>query len=666
MKHFAIGLLFSCACVFADSPADNKAENVRPVPPPGVQILEADRAEMERGAKSLAEVITRLQSRTNPVVRRHLPEVEVFRKALRYALDYNEVYDATNDVKAAREIVQEGLRRAGELEQGTAPWTTATGLVVRAYVSRIDGSVQPYGLVVPSSYSPNTPVKFRLDTWYHGRDEKLTELRFIRDRMRDKGQFVPENAFVLHLYGRYCNANKFAGEIDLLEALAHVQQQYPIDSNRLVNRGFSMGGAAAWQFSVHYPTLWAASAPGAGFAETPDFLRVFQNESLQPPDYERALWRLYDCTEYALNLFNVPTVAYSGETDKQKQAADIMAQAMAKEGLELTHVIGPKTGHSYHPDAKREINARIDSIVAQGRDPLPRSVKFTTSTLRYNQSYWVTIEGLGEHWKRADVHATIAGSSLIEVSTTNVTALTLHMPSGLCPLNATSQPLIRIDGSSVQGPRVQSDRSWGARLARTEAGWRITNETARGLRKEHGLQGAIDDAFMDSFIFVRPTAPGFHAATDKWAKAELERAIQHWRKQFRGDARVINDTDLTPELMQDNNVVLWGDPGSNKALAHLLPALPAQWTAETLQLGNDRFDSKNHVPILIYPNPKAPKRYVVLNSGFTFRDYDYLNNARQVPKLPDYAIVDVTQPPSSRAPGRIALAGFFNEEWKLK
>jgi hypothetical protein len=55
----------------------------------------------------------------------------------------------------------------------------------------------------------------------------------------------------------------------------------------------------------------------------------------------------------------------------------------------------------------------------------------------------------------------------------------------------------------------------------------------------------------------------------------------------------------------------------------------------------------------------------VLNSGFTFREYDYLNNARQVPKLPDYAVIDITSPRTSRAPGGIATAGFFDERWQL-
>src|SRR5207302_9617824 len=192
------------------------------------------------------------------------------------------------------------------------------------------------------------------------------------------GEFTPPHAFVLHPYGRYCNANRFAGEVDLFEALDHVRRHYPIDENRIAVRGFSMGGAACWNFAVHYSGLWAAAAPGAGFAETPEFLRVFQKEKVAPTWYERKLWHLYDCTDWAVNLANCPTVAYSGEKDSQKQAADVMARALAAEGMTLVHVIGPGTGHKYHPAARAEINRRIDAIAARGRDPPPKRVRFTT------------------------------------------------------------------------------------------------------------------------------------------------------------------------------------------------------------------------------------------------------------------------------------------------
>ena len=305
----------------------------------------------------------------------------------------------------AKKLLEQGMDRAKQLREGKAPWNTATGLVVRGYVSKIDGSVQPYGLVVPSSYQANTPHRFRLDVWCHGRGETLSEVNFIRDRQSSRGEFTPPNAFVLHPYGRYCNANKFAGEIDLFEALEDIKKHYPIDDDRLVMRGFSMGGAACWQFAVHYPSTWAAAAPGAGFSETADFLKVFQNEAVQPTWYEKKLWHLYDCTDYALNLFNCPTVAYSGERDRQKQAADLMAKALEAEGIEMVHVIGAKAGHNYTPEAKAEINRRIDSIVGVGRDPLPHNVHFTTWTLRYNRSSWIQIDGLEQHWEQARVDA---------------------------------------------------------------------------------------------------------------------------------------------------------------------------------------------------------------------------------------------------------------------
>ena len=82
--------------------------------------------------------------------------------------------------------------------------------------------------------------------------------------------------------------------------------------------------------------------------------------------------------------------------------------------------------------------------------------------------------------------------------------------------------------------------------------------------------------------------------------------------------------------------------------------------------GANRYAADTHAPILIYPNPLNPKKYVVINSGFTFREFDYLNNARQTPKLPDYAVVDTTTPPGPRYPGKIVLAGFFNEDWGMK
>jgi hypothetical protein len=72
---------------------------------------------------------------------------------------------------------------------------------------------------VPESYQAKGPHRHRLDLWFHGRGETLSEVNFLVSRQKDRGVFAPTDAFVLHPYGRYCNAFKFAGEIDVLEAL---------------------------------------------------------------------------------------------------------------------------------------------------------------------------------------------------------------------------------------------------------------------------------------------------------------------------------------------------------------------------------------------------------------------------------------------------------------
>ncbi|MBN8729896.1 MAG: prolyl oligopeptidase family serine peptidase [Acidobacteria bacterium] len=632
------------------------AQPVRPVPAPGVEVPAADRKQLEAGLSRLSAKIAKLPQ--TPLV----ADVRIFHDAVRYALTYNE-FLKSDEIFKARELLLQGEQRADALASGDAPWTRQTGLVVRGYESKIDGSAQPYGLVIPANWSPAVPHKWRLDAWFHGRSETLTEVNFLWERQRNAGQFTPADAIVIHLYGRFCNANKMAGEVDLFEAIADMKKKYRIDGNRIAVRGFSMGGAAAWHIAAHHAGRWAAAAPGAGFSETAEFLKVFQNETVQPAWWEQKLWRLYDATEYAANLFNLPVVAYSGEIDRQKQAADIMAAYMAKEGLTLTHLIGPQTPHRYHPDSIVEINRRMDAILARGRDEYPRRIRFTTYTLRYNRMKWVVVDALDKHWEKARVDAQVTAAHGVELTTANVAALSLEFASGRA-LVEPGQTIITIDGQAVTVPGPESDRSWNPRLVKRAGKW-SAGAPADELRKRHALQGPIDDAFWNRFVMVKPTGQGMHAAVAAWVEAESKHALTEWRRQFRGEAIVKTDAEITDADIAASNLVLWGDPQSNKVLARLAGKLPVKWTRDAVVVGGQSYPSATHAAILIYPNPLNPKKYVVLNSGFTYREYDYLNNARQIPKLADYAVVDITTPPDARFPGKIVLGGFFGERWEL-
>jgi hypothetical protein len=514
--------------------------------------------------------------------------------------------------------------------------------------------------LVPEGYSFEGVSRHRLDFWWHGRGETLSEANFMANPQNAQGIIPAPGAFILLPYGRYCNANKFAGEMDTFECLEHASKHYRIDRQRLVARGFSMGGAACWQFGVHYPTLWAACAPGAGFSETPEFLNVFQNEMVEPTWYEKKLWHLYNATDYAQNLFNLPTVAYSGEIDRQKQAADVMAREMKTVGLELTHIIGPKTAHSYEKGAKEEVNRRIDAIVEKGKQELPAEMKFVTYTLRYHQCGPVTITGLIQHWVPASLHTQFQ-DGVLTIRTTNITGLDV-------PVQGESYTLkeLVIDGASVWKANPASAVQI-AQARRENGQWALAAKNApeNTLRKVPGLQGPIDDAFMSAFLNVAPTGKPMNEKIGAWVTKEMAHAQDHWRKQFRGDAPFVKDAELTDAQIASHNLVLWGDPSSNAVFAKIADKLPIKWTDKGIVVGKNTYEAETLVPVLIYPNPLNPKKYVVLNSGFTFREYDQLNNARQVPKLPDYAFIDTSTPPNSRYPGKVVWAGFFGENWEL-
>jgi dienelactone hydrolase len=647
----------------ADGPQDNIPTNVRRIPALGIEVPAEQRDKLQAGVDELAKAIQPLAASKDARVRGLIPDVAVYHKAVHDALKYQEFFNS-NELKAAGDLLAEGLQRAKDLAAGNAPWTKSKGLVVRGYISKIDGSIQPYGLIVPESYNPDGGPRHRLDIWFHGRGETLSELAFLQQRRTQVGTFAPADTIVLHPYGRYCNANKFAGEVDVLEALDSVKSRYRVDDDRISVRGFSMGGAACWQFAVHYADRWFAANPGAGFSETPRFLKVFQKEDLKPTWWEQRLWRMYNCDEWALNLHHCPTVAYSGEEDTQKQAADVMEAALAKVGIDLTHIIGPKTKHAYHPDSRADVAQRLDLLAVRGRDRVPATVQFVTHTLKYNRMHWVTVDGIAEHWQPATVQARLSGPAEITAATRGVTDLTLTFDPGLSPFALELAVDVKLDGQRVTGPRTMSDRSWTFSLHREGDTWRAGRRPGAGLRKRHDLQGPIDDAFLDSFVFVKPTGTAKHAAVDSWSRAELDRAIEHWRRHFRGEARVKLDTEVTDSDIASSNLVLWGDATGNKLLARVIDKLPVRWSDAAIEAGSDKFAADQHALIAIYPNPLNPQRYVVLNSSFTFRDFAYLNNARQVPMLPDWAVVDLRTPPNAVWPGKVVKAGFFGEQWQ--
>lgn len=204
---------------------------------------------------------------------------------------------------------------------------------------------------------------------------------------------------MLHAFGRHTLGFKWAGELDVLDATAHAQTQYPIDAQRIALGGFSMGGAGSWHIGAHYPTPWCVVQPGAGFVLSdktrefdagmprgpglaPEFVLAEPSLAACAPPHEKSLWGLYDVPDYARSLLNTPLVVYSGELDAQMAPARVMEPVLQRHGLRFAHVVGPAQGHRFDEASLAEVMSRCARHMAAGRGTAPDTVHIQTKTLR--------------------------------------------------------------------------------------------------------------------------------------------------------------------------------------------------------------------------------------------------------------------------------------------
>lgn len=599
---------------------------------------------------------------------RLLADVEIHHKAAEWILRYPEEFYRADYVKHTLDSLDIGLERAAELARGKHPWTSRKGRLARGYRSRVDGSVQPYALLIPDSYDGSRPM--RLDVILHGRNSRLTEAWFIATHTSGEPLPAAQNYIQLEVFGRLNNAYRWAGETDVWEAIAAVERDYKIDPDRIVLRGFSMGGAGAFHMGLHHPSRWAAVEAGAGFTDT---IRYAGLPNL--PEYQRQALRIYDADDYALNAFNVPLVGYGGDDDPQILAANNVRQQLMREGfhfepdglnwttkdLRAVFLSAPRTPHRFNPDSKAESNAFMDPIVKKGR-VVPDHIRFVTYTLRYADSFWVEVEGLGKHYERAEVDArrNKEGSLVrsVTVKTRNVTMFALR------DLGAATK--VEVDGQAVQFPPGLAAKPERVLFAKDADRWRAVNtfdsSGHRGLRKKPGLQGPIDDAFREGFLCARPTGQPAQPAVHAYAVDAAARFEREYAKWLRGDPPFKTDADVNEQDIQNNHLVLFGDPQSNLILKRIQDQLPIQWTREAIRVGGKTYDAKQHVLTLIYPNPLNPERYVVVNSGHTFHEAEFRGtNALLFPRLGDYAILRIQD---GQEP-EVVEAGFFDENWQL-
>jgi frataxin-like iron-binding protein CyaY len=554
-----------------------------------------------------------------------------------------------------------GLRRAQQIKDGTAAWPQLKGSLKRGYRSVVDGTAQPYELSIPASYDPAKPTP--LIVYLHGMSHYVPDLGWDwtggADNPNAQARGSRDNTIRLNVFGRGNNSFRWAGETDVLEAIASVRKRYNIDPDRILLSGFSMGGAGSWQIGLHNPDMFCGLEIDAGVIGN-----RLNLDGLTPA--QKAANTTYGIMiPHAVNVVDVPLVAYAGANDAQLASSGSISDQLIREGYHIDvisdlHWVGrdtntlwlatPGQGHSHATGETLQMINDFDQANIQRGRVVPDQVRFVTYTLRYNHDFWITVDAMQQQYDQARVDATRdAAKANFTIKTQNVARLVVD--------DTAAAKQITIDGDTLAVQPVAS-----LVLARNAAGhWEQASEDAGpGLRKQHDLQGPINDAFFDSFLCVTPTGTPNNALAGERAKQELARFTAAFTRDYCGNARAKADTDITADDIANSNLVLFGDPGSNSILAKIAGQLPIKWTKDSIIVGDKTYSAADHVPVLIYPNPLNPKHYVVLNTGLIAGQGP---NAGQ--SYGDFAILEVTKQADGKIADKVAQDGVFDESWKL-
>lgn len=646
-------LVISGTAVFADTDG-----------PLGVE----ERQQIESVLRSMSAKLQTLKEKVGDreqLDRDRVADAELFAKGIVWALKYDETFSPSD--RSLLKLAVDGLKgRVTAIEAGESPWTSRKGKLIRGFVSGVDGSVQPYGVVVPARYDRAKPM--RLDVVLHGSSKPvgMSELRFISrfDEGDGPSSNAPEQDYIeLHPLGRVENGYRWAGETDVFEAIDAVCRNYAVDRDRIVLRGMSMGASGTWHLGLKHPDRFVALGPYCGYVDTHEFSKTpmpnFVEVGPLPPDQEKML-HILDSVDYAANAGVVPAIACMGEKDVFFQAHEIMKRAMGKEGLAMVNLISPGTGHVVDPVTHREQMRRIGEVAVNGLDHSPKHIRFVTWTLKYGRCHWLQVLGMGEHYARAEIEARVEMDGTVVVTEPKNVARFSVLP----PVAGTVKS-IRV-GDDVFSVPIRANRP-GFVVAKKDEKWAYVGELDRVRLegKRPGLQGPIDDALTTPFLCVRGTGTAWNRASQTWADANLKRFSYEWNRYFRGELPVKDDVAVTEEDARRYNLILFGDPGSNSWIARVLPRLPVRWTREECTIGETSVAAASHALTLIQPNPLAEGRYVVINSGHTFHEKELASlNYLLFPRLGDWSIVKLPDDPAQLETEVRVRSGFFDEDWK--
>jgi pimeloyl-ACP methyl ester carboxylesterase len=587
------------------------------------------------------------------------------------------------------------------------------------YMSPIDGSMQPYHVYVPTSYNPEAaaPAAFFLHG-FGGRTRPLGHGR--RKAWADRTGWV-----LVAPDGRGSQNWDYIGEDDIflvLEDLSRTTLEHPalnVDQQRLYAEGCSMGGHGCFRLATRHPDVFAATAPAAGWTSYFEFYPHWYDTDESPgmPEYvdpaRRPLLETASALGQTANALWSPVYVTYDLYDRVNPSinAEAFVARLRRIGNVRVQVNEGLGRHCRSYDAVD--NYRF--FFGKQRQKSPKSLTLTTNTLRYNHTWWLTLDRLiyQNRWARIDVM--VDNGNNLRVRTGNALQFRLALTDELVDMSR----CVRIFIDDHEPFRVRPEAGLVLRAQLDERhrviGWsRIEAGEATG--KTHQLSGPIAEAFRSRFVIIYGARKGHDTGNPDWVAAQRLAAdwnawmTLHWSDR---DAEVTADRPwwmqpypfaegehvarkqplVTPlpdsqftlaNLPYEANWILVGDPSSNWIVDQLAGHLPLRLRRDAgtpaIEVADQVYSGSELGYFFIAANPLVPERYVAVARGYLSSgispDDGVSNLGKDLEGLPfywpDYVVWDQSRKPGSTVqepfrylPDTFLAAGFFDSNWRL-
>jgi len=545
---------------------------------------------------------------------------------------------------------------------------TRSDVIVRTFISEIDGSVQYYGVRLASNQDDADAASDRkgIILSLHGASVEAAHQASCYTAKHWAHLVTPTNrrpfGFDWEDWGR----------LDALEVLDHATATLNADPARVVVTGHSMGGHGTWHLGATYPDRFLALAPSAGWVSFFSYAGGVMHNTADPIEqmFHRASGPSHTLNLIE-NLAGLGLYILHGDADDNVPVSEArtMRMQLAHFHTDFAYYERPGAGHWWGnecmdwPPLMQFLQARTI-----GRDKPSERVMFHTAHPGISATYdWVTIAAQHKLHDRSNV--TIAFNRqdrIIHGTTENVAVV------GFDLLKLGGLPnRIQIDDGvfnfTQNKPKDSDHMLWLERLhVEQNSGWVLADAPSADA-KNPVRNGLFKDAFRHRMVFVVGSQGSPEENDAALTKAKYD-AETFW---YRGNGSIdimLDDAFIqTAQSHPDHNVILYGNADTNSAWPLLLRYAPVQVHRGAIDVGTRHLAGEDLACIMIRPRPGSSVASVGAVAGTSVKG---MKLTSRLPVFvsgvayPDFMIwsADALQ---SGMEG-IRCAGFFGNDWSIE